>query len=37
MAVRRSSASAWPRWLNCGLAALFLFISVPAAVAAALL
>ena len=33
MAVRRSSASASPRWLNCGLAALFLFISVPAAVA----
>jgi hypothetical protein len=33
MAVRRSSASVWSRWLNCGLAALFLFISVPAAVA----
>lgn len=32
MAVRRSSASASPRWPNCGLAALSLFISVPAAV-----
>jgi len=33
MAVRRSSASASPRWLNCGLAALLLFISARAAVA----
>jgi hypothetical protein len=33
MAVRRPSASASPRWLKCGLATLFLFISARAAVA----
>ena len=33
MAVRRSSASASPMWLQCALAASFLFISVHAAVA----